>query len=245
MRTLLLSGLIAICGAFAQTDAPPAFEAASVKPNNSGSGSSHSRSRPAYIEMNNVSLRSMITSAYKIKDYQLTGPDWLKTEHFDVTAKAKFGTPDDALMPMMQTLLIERFKLEIHRESKDFPVYALVAAKGGFRLKPVDPAGGSSTNSNSDDKGGILEVERGSLARLAEWLSSRVDRPVLDMSGIAGVFTFKLQFSRESEKNDNDTPKYPIVPLAIQEQLGLRLEKRNSPIELLVVDRAEKVPVEN
>jgi uncharacterized protein (TIGR03435 family) len=245
MRTLVLSGLLLGCSAFAQTDPAPAFEAASIKPNNSGSGSSHSQTRPGFLRMENMSLRSIVTMAYKLRDYQVTCPDWMRTERFDITAKAKFGTPDAELMPMLQTLLVERFKLATHRETKDFPVYGLVAIKGKFTLEPVDPAGGSSTNSNSDEKGGKLEAERITMARLADWVSTRMDRPVIDMTGISGAYNLKLNFSRESEKNDNDTPKYPIVPLALQEQLGLKLEKRTAPIEMLIVDRVEKVPVEN
>jgi len=245
MRTILLSGLLLACGAFAQTDPPPAFEAASIKPNNSGSGSSHSRSRPGYLQMENVTLRSVITMAYKLRDYQLTGPDWLRTEHFDIVAKAKFGAPEEALMPMLQTLLIERFKLTSHPETKELPVYKLVAMKGKFHLQPVDPGSGASTSSNNDEKGGKLEAFRVTMERLADWISTRMDRPVIDATGISGTYDLKLNFSRESDKNENDTPRYPIVPLALQEQLGLRLEKANSPIKILVVDSAEKVPIEN
>lgn len=243
MRALLFA--ILIVSAFAQTAPPPAFEAASVKPNRSGSGSSSSHTRTGLLQMTNVSLRSIITRAYRIKDYQLSGPDWLRTERFDINAKPPSGSTEEQLMPMLQTMLAERFKLETHRETKDFPVYALVESKGGFRFKPVDPTGGTNMNSSNDDKGGELKSERITMSRLAEWISSRVDRPVLDMTGLTGAYTFGLKFSIESEKNDSDTAKYPIVPLAIQEQLGLRLEKRTAPIEILVVDRAEKVPTEN
>ena len=236
---------VLVLSAFAQTAVPPAFEAASIKPNRSGGGNSSSHSRTGLLQMTNVSLRSIIVRAYRIKEYQLSGPDWLRTERFDIVAKPPSASTEEQLMPMLQTMLVERFKLETHRETKDFPVYALVEAKGGIRFKPVDPTGGTSTNSNNDDKGGELKVERTTMSRLAEWISSRVDRPVLDMTGLTGAYTFGLKFSIESEKSDSDAPKYPIVPLAIQEQLGLKLEKRTAPLEILVIDRAEKVPTEN
>jgi uncharacterized protein (TIGR03435 family) len=242
MRTLLLTGLIAACGAIAQT--PPAFEAASVKPNRSGSGSSHTRTRTANLGITNVPLSRIITMAYSLRDYQLAGPDWLRSERFDITAKAPLGTVDAQLMPMLRTLLAERFKLETHRETKSFPVYGLVATKG-FHLQPVDAAGGSGMDSNNDEKGGELKAQRTPMTRLAEWIAGRVDRPVLDMTGLTGAYDFSLKFSLESEKNDSDMPRYPVIPLALQEQLGLRLEKRTAPIEILVVDRAEKVPIEN
>jgi uncharacterized protein (TIGR03435 family) len=237
---------VVVVSAFAQeATAPPAFEAASIKPNRSGGGNSSSHSRTGLLQMTNVSLWSIIVRAYRIKDYQLSGPDWLRTERFDIMAKPPSASTEEQLMPMLQTMLAERFKLQTHHETKDFPVYALVEAKGGIRFKPVDPTGGSSTNSSNDEKGGELKVERTTMSRLAEWISSRVDRPVLDMTGLTGAYTFGLKFSIESERSDSDTAKYPIVPLAIQEQLGLRLEKRTAPLEILVVDRAEKAPTEN
>src|SRR5258707_6876367 len=109
MRSLVLSGLFLACGAFAETDPPPAFEAASIKTNNSINGGSHTRTRPAYLQAENVSLRNLITMAYKLRDYELTGPDWLRNERFDILAKAKFGTPVDALRPMLQTFRADRF----------------------------------------------------------------------------------------------------------------------------------------
>jgi uncharacterized protein (TIGR03435 family) len=245
MRIRFLVALLAGWAASAQTDPAPAFEAASVKPNRTGSNSSSSQTRPANLTMTNVSLRSMITSAYRIRDYQLNGPDWLRTERFDVVAKALTGTTDKELMPMLRSLLVERFKLETHAETKEMPVYGLVVGKNGLRIQPVDPAGGSSTNSNSDEKGGELSAERTTMANVAAWIASRMDRPVLDMTGRTEAFTFKLQYSLESENNDPTAARYPILPLAIQEQLGLRLEKRTAPIEIVVVDRVEKVPIEN
>lgn len=248
MRILLLLGLSAVY-ASAQTatptDAAPAFDAAAVKPNNSGSGSSSSHTRPANVQITNESLRQIIVDAYRIRDYQLSGPDWLRSVHFDIDAKAPFGTPDSQLMPMLRTLLKERFKLEIHRETKEFPVFGLVPSKAGFRLQPVDAKGGSGMNSHSDDKGGNLIAERTNMDGLASWLSRHEDRPVLNRTGISGAYSFTLNYTLENDKADADTPRYPILPLAIQDQLGLRLEKRTAPIEVLVVDHAERVPVEN
>jgi uncharacterized protein (TIGR03435 family) len=247
MRTLLLLGLSAVCSiaqSTTPTDAAPAFDAAVVKPNNSGSGHSSMHSRPANVQITNDSLFRIIVAAYRIREYQLIGPDWLRSEHFDIDAKAPFGTPESQLMPMMQSLLKERFKLEIHRETKEFPVFGLVPAKGGFTLQPVADKG-SSMDSHSDDKGGQLIAQSTNMDRLAAWISTRTDRPVLNMTGISGAYNFTLNYTLEGDKADADTPRYPILPLAIQDQLGLRLEKRTAPIEVLVVDHAERVPVEN
>ncbi len=244
MRPTLLILLAVFCAA-AQNDAPPTFDSASIKPNHSGSGSSSSHTRPANVEMVNYSLFQVLAHAYQLKDYQIQAPDWMSSERFDILAKAPFGTPEKALPAMLQTLLAERFKLVAHRETKEFPVYCMVVAKGGFKLQAVE-AGPGGMNSNSDEMGGQLKATRTTLERMAQWLSQRVDRPVIDMTGIQGSFDFELKYSRDNAKAESDnTPHYPIVPLAIQEQLGLRLEKRTAPIEILIVDRAEKVPVEN
>ena len=232
-------------GAAAQT---PTFEAASVKPNKSLSYSSSTHTRSDNVTIQNGALRDIIDMAFEIKDYQLIGPPWLSSERFDIVAKAPLGTGDDhKLMPLLRTLLIERFKLETHRETRELPCYALVIAKGGVKLKPSEPetGKGSGMNSNSDDKGGELTATGTNMERLAEWLSRFVDRPVLDMTGLTGRYDFGLKYSKESAKGETDSPTHPVVTLAIQEQLGLRLEKRVAPIEVVVVDRAEKVPVEN
>jgi uncharacterized protein (TIGR03435 family) len=244
MRPTLLMFLALFCAA-AQNDAPLTFDSASIKPNRSGSGSSSSHTRPANVEMVNYSLVQVLTHAYQLKEYQIQAPEWMSSERFDILAKAPFGTPEKALPAMLQTLLAERFKLEAHRETKEFPVYGMVVAKGGFKLKAVE-AGGGGMNSNGDEMGGQLKATKTTMERMAQWLSRQVDRPVIDMTGIPGSFDFELKYSRDNAKAESDnTPHYPIVPLAIQEQLGLRLEKRTAPIEILIVDRAEKVPIEN
>ncbi|HEV2447049.1 MAG TPA: TIGR03435 family protein, partial [Candidatus Sulfopaludibacter sp.] len=196
MRTLLVAATVAVCAALAQSDSPAsAFDAASLKPSNSGSGSSSMHTRESNVEITNDTLRNIIVAACRIRDYQLIGPEWLRSERFDIVAKAPVGTPEKDLMPMLQTLLVERFQLQTHRESREFPVYGLVAAKSGFLPKTAGPGTGSNMSSHSDDKGGRLTAQRTSLDRLATWLSSRMDRPVIDMTGISGVYDFTLQYT--------------------------------------------------
>ena len=234
---------LAFC-AYSQ-DAPlPAFDAAFVKANTSGSNSSHSNTRPANVQMTNVTLRSIITMAYRLKDYQVEGPEWMRSARFDVVAKAPVGTPESQLPAMMRTLLAERFNLQTHKETQDFPVYGLFAAKGGFKLTPVEP-GGSGTDSNTDKRGGELKATKTSMEHFAQWVSGQMDRPVIDMTGIQGVYDFTLKYSRENSGDNPEVVKYPVLPLALQEQLGLRLERKVAPIEVLVVDRIEKTPIEN
>jgi uncharacterized protein (TIGR03435 family) len=242
MRTLLLAGLVACAAAQTNTSG---FEAASVKPSKSGSFSSSSNTRRDNVEIKNETLRDIITEAFELKDYQVTGPDWLSSERFDIVAKAPHGTGDDEkLMPLLRTLLAERFKLETHRETKELPVYGLVVGKGGFKLQAVEVKQGAGLNGNSDNSGGDLKARGITMEELAEWMSRHMDRPVVDMTGLKDSYSFTLMYSRE-DKGQTGTTTHPVLPLAIQEQLGLRLEKRTAPVQMLVVDRAEKVPVEN
>lgn len=229
------------CGLTAQTGGAPAFEAASVKPSRATDGNSSTQGRRDNIDMKNVTLRQIIVRAYEIRDYQVSGPDWLRVERYDIVAKAPFGSPWEQMPAMLRTLLAERFKLQTHTEKRELPVYALVPMKSGFKLKPVEASGENGTTSNDTN----FKATQIHLAQLAGWLSTRVDRPVLDMTGIEGTFTFELKFTRNEMRGESDAPPLPTLPFAIQEQIGLRLEKRTTPIDMLVVDRVEKVPIEN
>jgi uncharacterized protein (TIGR03435 family) len=146
---------------------------------------------------------------------------------------------------MLGPLLAEKFKLAAHRESKDFPVYGLVIAKGGLKVKATE-GGRAGTSSHGTPAGGELKATNTTMAGLAGWLSRVVDRPVVDQSGDTGAYDFTLKYSREdSNAEPSSTVLYPILTLAIQEQIGVRLEKRTAPVEILVIDHVEKVPVEN
>ena len=134
---------------------------------------------------------------------------------------------------MLQGMLAGRFKLVVERVKKKIPVYALVIAKGGHKMKPV-------LNGDSGYGGGIRRIDgRGAtMATLAKLLSSRVtDRPVVDLTGLAGKFAFTLEWAPE--------PDDPSVYLAVQQQLGLKLDPRRMATEVITVTHAERIPTEN
>jgi uncharacterized protein (TIGR03435 family) len=239
MRILVL---FAASIAIAQTGADPAFEAASIKPNSSGTAASYSHVRPDNLDIQNESLHHIVSEAFGIQDYQLKGPDWMRAERFDIVAKAPMGAGNSGpkLFAMLQTLVVERFKLQTHRETKDFPVLGLMAVKSGFKLQPVSADGGSSQNSSNAEGGVELKATRTNMGQFARWISTTLDRPVVDMTGIKGEYAFVLKYARE-EKGEVGTATHPVLPLAIQEQLGLRLEKHTAPIEVVVVDHIQKV----
>jgi uncharacterized protein (TIGR03435 family) len=230
------------------SDPPPGFEVASVKPSPPPSGNGINSSMnvaPGRVTCTNVSLRKLIVRAYGMKDYQFSGPDWLNTEIYDITATMPVDTSGEDMMLMMQTLLTERFKLVFHRENKEMSVLALVAGKTGSKLKPVEFTKGSTSLSP-----GKFEATSVPLTNVAEVLSRHLNRPVLDMTGLKGVYNFTLQWTQDSKTSapapgDEAREIGPSLYTAIQEQLGLKLEPRKAPVEMLVVDHAEKVPTGN
>lgn len=240
MRTFLPALLIA-CAAWAQ----PAFEAASLKPNKSPDFNSTFNTRSDNVEAKNLPLRELLIQAFELKSYQLVGPEWLSNERFDIVAKAPFGTGDDEkLMPLLRTLLIERFKLQTHREKRQLPCFALVVTKDGFKPREVEPGPGGMGSTTSEG-GGELKAEKTTMDTFVEWMSREVQRPVIDATGLKGSYDFTLKYSKEYANRLAGLDKYPILSLAIQEQLGLRLDKRVAPVDVVVIDRAERVPAEN
>jgi uncharacterized protein (TIGR03435 family) len=189
--------------------------------------------------MKNVTLKACITWAYRVTDAEVAGPPWLTDERFDIVARTESGKPQPE---MMQALLAERFKLVVHRESKELTVYSLVVAKNGPKLKRVDPGEGDTTS-----RRGHLTATRTSMHGLARFLGGpnvRLGRPVMDKTGLDGVFDFELTWTPEGSKDEKaDAP--PSIFVALQEQLGLKLESQKAPVDVLVVDHIEKAPTEN
>jgi uncharacterized protein (TIGR03435 family) len=225
------------------------FDAASVRINHSGDGTSR-RMEPGSITYLNITLGEFVQMAYGVKHYQLAGPDWIvnlaSSDRYDVVAKSAGPASPDELRKMLGPMLAERFHLEVHRETRERPVYALVVGKNGAKLKPGDDG---SPALHRDAAGGF-EYKNYSMGLFADWLSMvpAMGRPVVDRTGLTGNFTFVANLyeaapgvSPKRAMIESDDPGF--TPL--QEQLGLKLESRRAPIEMLVIDRAEKVPIEN
>ncbi len=247
-HTLMAPGIIAFLAAGAvlaqPQDSRPAFEAASIKVNASGSGSSSSRGSKGQVVMTNLTLKRLIERAYSVKPFQVTGPDWLETAHFDIAAKYPPDTKTEDRSVMLRTLLEDRFKLAVHRETRDMPGYALVVSKGGFKLKPVEP---DPKGSGTDHDGGRVQNLKATsitMADTAEFVARMLGEVVVDKTGLAGVYNFELHWSNE-DQNPNGIAAAPSLFTALQETLGLRLQQQKVPVEILVVDHAERVPTEN
>lgn len=248
-----LLAAMAVAWAPAQTQD---FAVASVKPSQIGNSGREGSERekitisPAGVTMKNISLRSCIRWAYHIRDYQISGPDWLASRRYDIAAKSDSTVSPGELRPMIQRLLSGRFKLIVRREPKDLPVYAMVIAKNGSKLHAAN--GGESSMM---PVAGALVFRNYSMPDLAERLATRpftLDRVVLDKTGLEGVFDFSLRFADSEaglkhtmETMDEGDDRNSFMLTALEEQLGLSFKALKAPVESLVIEHAERVPTQN
>jgi uncharacterized protein (TIGR03435 family) len=228
---------------------------------------------PGQMTFTNSSIGDLIQSAYDVKSYQVTGPGWLQTERFDVVARVPAGTTKADSRIMLQHLLADRFRLVLHRSTKEASVYALVVAKGGPKLKE------STTEAVTEPgrvSGGMrmmiapgarmrMDAQGTTIPKLVDALGMQVDRPIVDMTGLTGTYDVTLEFAPDpailqAKMASMGVPPPPpdgvgptladngplaTIFTALPEQLGLRLEARKGPVELLVIDSVEKTPTDN
>ncbi len=215
---------------------PPAFEAAAIKPSKDASRGTSWNTEHGRMNLS-ATLKGMIAIAYQVKNFQVSGgPKWIDEDRFEINAKAEGPAEDPQLLAMLQTLLADRFQLAIHREQKVAPAYALVVSKSGLKIKPVEGATGSSSKGGR----GVMTAKGVTMAKLAESLSRNLQAPVADLTETPGAFDFKLEWSIEGDANDVQSALFA----ALQSQLGVKLESHKLPVDMIVVDKAEK-PSEN
>jgi uncharacterized protein (TIGR03435 family) len=302
------------CAALAQTaENSTTFEVASVKPAAPiignrimvGMRGGPGTPDPGQITYNNVTVKDVLMNAYGVKGFQISGPGWLGSERYDIVAKLPRGVTKAEFMVMLQNLLAERFRLTLHREKRDLPMYALVVGKNGPKMKEsvedAAPKGGGTADDPAAamgpptvDRDGFpvlppaaagrtavslalmngnvrMTASRQPMSGLAEDLSRQLDLPVVDTTGLTGKYDFTLYFAPEGLAGmrlpgglppPHDAPpgeggpgmlmagapdgqSSPNIFTAVQEQLGLKLEQRKGPVDLLVIDHLEKAPIEN
>jgi len=202
---------------------------------------------PDGYSVSNYSLKMLIMEAYGIKYNQISGgPSWIDSDHFDIDAKvvAADGTTPQPLTNeqrnlMLRSLLADRFKLAIHNDTKQLPVYELVVAKNDLKLQPAKPG---VKYKLSVGTGGIITFETAHISELVDQLSTQLHRPVIDKTGLTGKFDIKLEWARDTSPSSdaaaNDTSG-PSIFTAVQEQLGLKLVPTKGPVETIVIDHAE------
>ena len=239
---ILVSMAGAACCVAQTAPAGPQFAAASVKPSNTGDNSSSYNTNNGRVTVRNETLKQLIGDAYSVRDFQISGgPGWLDVDRFSIDAVAESKSTQKELAAMMQALLGERFQLVLRRETRPFSGYGMAPAKGGLKIQPVEGEG-SSMNTNN----GKLRATHATMDRLAEWVARQSGRPVVNETGVTGAFDFTLEWvpERRMRTDAGDAPSGPTLFTALTEQLGVRLESKKVPVEVLVVERAEK-PAEN
>ena len=276
LLTLLLAGAVAFVAPAQEKDT--SFEVASVKSNKSGDSNGNLRLQPGgRVNAVNMPVRPIITFAYQLAQYQLIGgPGWLATDRYDLVAKMEQDVDPASIIPgantpspmqlALRSLLEERFKLRVHRETRDMDIYALVMAKPGGApgpgLKPTTqdcaaaaaaarrggpPPTGKPGEPFCGIQGGPGRLKFGGLpaSALAQAFSGPAGRMVIERTGLTGGWDFELSYAVEGGgRGGADAPPVdpnaPSLFTAIQEQLGLRLEPTKGPVEVLVIDSVEK-----
>jgi len=247
LRIIRAFAIVPVCvsgAVYAQAPVASQFEVAAIRPSNADPNSSGINTGNGRLNAVNVTLKRCIMGAYAVGPNQvLGGPDWLDSDRFDITARAEQPLGDRALMTLLQTLLADRFKLALHREGKPIEAYVLEVTKNGPKLEKGDGQGAKTSNGRGD-----IVATNATMDRFAEILSRQMDLPVVNHTGLDGVFNVKLQWTPENARlakaADSAALDGPSIFTAIQEQLGLRLHAEKVPVEVLVIDHAEK-PSEN
>ena len=272
MRTWLALGVGAVAVVAIEAQAPrpspdqPRFEVASIKTNKANDGVVFSQSQKGRYVIAGFTLAALIRSAYGVQEFQIVGgPDWINADRFNIEATymedATGGRARTDLM--LRTLLADRFKIAVHNESRDRPVYALVLARPDRRFGPqlqksaTDCATAKGDNACGSSVGpGFIRSRGRTMAQFAESLSmltntgSSLNRLIVDRTGLDGPYDLTLRFTPENIPPGNVPGLPPIDPngpsifTALQEQLGLKLDSQRAPVNVLVVDRAER-PTEN
>jgi uncharacterized protein (TIGR03435 family) len=243
----MIRSLVALilCAALAlAADAPSAFEVASIRPSNGGQETVDLG--PSSVTMRNMRLTGAIRWAYNVLDVQVTGPDWLNSTRFDIAAKTAMPLKEPEMRMMMQTLLADRFKLQLHRQTKEISAMVLTVAKGGHKLKEVGQEGLPSFSTGRLN----LTGKGATIAQLITFLSREIRLPIVDQTGLPGRYDYFLDINAyitEEMRNQGGPPlEAPsIIASALQGQLGLKVDAKKMPMELLIVDKMEKTPTEN
>jgi uncharacterized protein (TIGR03435 family) len=234
---------IALC---ATAPAQEAFDVASFKPLQvEPSYEERIVAHPGTLRMSNVRLRTCIEWAYSVHSYQLIGPAWLGDANdywypprFEIVAKAAPSTPVASLRLMLRTLLVERLKLAVHRETRNLAAWVIMLPETAHELRLApDPDGEFHFTPTTTG----LKVENATVDDFANLISGPLQVAVVDRTGLSGRFNFSLDFSTYPVPSDREY----LFSRALREQLGLKVERQKLAIEILVVDKAERVPTEN
>jgi uncharacterized protein (TIGR03435 family) len=237
----------------AQSTSPvPAFDVASIR-SAAGGIRPEILTSPGSLIARNQSLQFLIQWAYDTPPFQITGPDWLNDNRFDVIAKAEGAGDDAKLRLMLQKLLADRFGVKTHSEQKEMQTYALTLAKTGpkFQQSPDDGPPDFVEGGNR----GTLVAHRVTMSDLAAKISEPLRRPVIDETGLKGRYEIRIDVTAYMQgttgpgsgagEGGGQIDVMSVLFTALQQQLGVKLDSKKQNVDILVIDRAEKEPTEN
>ena len=279
-RQKSVSGIFLILFVSRLTAQAPAFDVASIKPTIATTDSVIQARANGRLDATNASLRSLILKAYAIHESQLIGaPGWIATEKFDVDARVEPTPPGgpDALLPMLRTLLAERFRLRVHSEMRELPAFVLTVARRdrrlGSQIRPTEvdctkpnqltvdqiraqardgwpPCGMTYTvqyvAQAATGLANRMRVRRSAISMkdFAIALQTSVDRPVVDGTGLEGRFDAEYSYATATDIAAGIAGNQPLLLVALEEQLGLKMDARRTTVPALVVDSVERL-IEN
>jgi uncharacterized protein (TIGR03435 family) len=234
LATVGLTAALATAVRAQDQPSPPVFEVAAIKPHNPSDAGGGFRFQHGRLTISNTELKVLVMSAYGVNQFQISGgPNWMDSERFAILAQAPGGSDHRHLSPMLQALLADRFKLALHRETRETTVYALALAKNGPKLQRSAPDAQYSIEMGPAG----MSATKMSIHNFVDTLSGYTRRRVIDKTGLEGDFDWKFDWSPQD-------PNSPSIFTALQEQLGLKLEAEKGPVEFLIIDHVEK-PSEN
>src|SRR6185312_6554636 len=290
MRPSLLLCTLTTVAAWGQQPSRPEFEVATIRPSApspEATVTARAHIDGAQVRWLSLTLKFYIATAYRLKQYQVSGPDWISSDRFDISATIPAGVSTAQMPEMMQRLIEDRFQVKMHREKKDFPVYALEIDKGGLKIHenaPDPDAAKSDANTpvsssvSGSAQGVSINFGRGSsytfannrfeakkltMANVARGLELYTDRPIVDMTDLTGTYDFILAITAEDYQSMLiraavtagltlptealrllDGATLPSLFDAMQ-KVGLKLDARKAPLDVVVIDEVRKTPTEN
>ena len=265
LTLMLLAGLTARNGYPQEGDGQLRFEVASLKPTpesqsqvqqfcKDGPGTPN----PGRLECSNFPLRALLFFAYGVQRYQVIGPGWIDSAFYDVVAKVPAGVTRDQMKLMLRSLLEERLGVRVHRETRRLPAYSLIVGKNGPKMTPqadaparpgFPPMGPGTSFGLKGDGRFHITGDRLPMSEFTRILTSLLQQPVIDETGLKGAFGFQMDFEPEdpvAPRADAATiAAGPDLFAAFEERLGLKLVAGKHPLEVVVVDHAERTPIGN
>lgn len=251
MRATAWAAAVAAACLMPPTASAQTFEVVSIRPNTSNDTRQDLGGAPGQMIGSNIPVWWLIRNAYQVDESELIGaPPWVFSDRYDIIGKMPAGATREQVRPMVIKLLEDRFGLVVRRDTRDLPVYALVAARSDKRPGPkltrssiehCAAARATERPCNMNVNSGRVRASGTQLSELAPLLSQYIGRRVFDRTGMPGLYDFELDFAPGLEAGgDNSTSLFT----ALQEQLGLKLESENGPVEVIVVQQIRR-PTEN